>query len=685
MSGRDRGSSRADRMEHERARSLASDAIDIELSAADAAWLAEHLESCGDCRAAAEGYRTLHEELRALPLPEPPRDLWARTAVGLDTVDRERAARARRSARAPRDWLAPRRSGLAFGRRFVPVAAVALAIVVAGVALVYRAPGQAPGSPPGSSTHVAASPSATAQQAAVAVVGGNGYWISPQGGVYEIKGGSAQCTTAATNCAVVTANGEVLGSVASTSAVSIVISPSALNAAVWTDDKVVILPLATNPATVSLDLLTPRPTVAPTPTAVVTPTPAPQATQTPLASAAPSEEPSVAATLTEGPSAAATAPIETPTAAPTETPTPAPTAPPATPAPTAAAVNQPTAILDGYRVVGRAPEFSSDGQWVAFSARPSGQKSGSDVFVWHVGWERAQAVTNVHADLFAGWLGATILISAFHGYDGNAAVPGSPTTALSYIYDPLTDAIRRIERPMLMPVVDPTGRYVVYWSGGVRFDASTGLWGPGQGDLYFDTWASVLADQLTATPVPTPVATPAESAAPTDSDGASESSATPASTEPASTEPAATEPASTPAALPTSAADDRAGLPQLVPLQARSGKVASWVVRWDASGRYVAIWAANGSSEQVGQVTLFSVIPGRDLLNISGTLLSAPARNNIAFDGTQFVYTQPAQGGDGKTYLFALPANLPEPSPSGTPTPTSTPELGETPLPSAAS
>jgi hypothetical protein len=681
MSG-DHGSSRDDRMAHERARSLASDAIDIELGAADAAWLAEHLASCADCRAVAEEYRALHEELRALPAPEPPRDLWARTAAGLDAVDRERAARARRSARTPRDWLAPRRSGLAFGWRFVPVAAVALAIVLAGVALFYQTPARAPGSPGASSPFVAASASATGQPAALAVVGGNSYWVSPQGGVYEIKGASAQCTTATTNCPVVSANGEVLGSVVSTSAVSVVISPSASNAAVWTDDKVVILPLAANPETVSLDLLTPRPTIpVASPAASPTPTPEPQATETPPASATPSEVASMAATMTptEGSSPAATAaPIETPTAVPTETPTPAPTAPPATPAPTAGAVRQPTAILDGYRVVGRAPEFSTDGQWVAFSARPSGQKSGSDVFIWHVGWERAQAVTDVHADLFAGWLGTRILISAFHGDDGGAAVPGNPATALSYIYDPLTDAIRRIDRPMLMPVVDPSGRYVVYWSGSVRFDASTGLWGPGQGDLYFDTWASVLADQPAPTPSPTAVATPVPTAAESAAPSASEAAESPAPV-------ASTAPASTPAAQPAPSLEDRAGLPQLVPLQATSGKVASWVVRWDATGRYVAIWVANGSSDQSGKVTLLNVIPGRDLLNMSGPLLSAPARPGISFDGAQFVYTQPAQGGDGKTYLFALPANPPAPAPSDSPAPPSTQETAETPLPTAGS
>lgn len=75
---------------HERARALASDRLDGPLPASEAIWLDEHLAGCDDCRATAAAYAEDRELLRALPVPEPPRDLWARTSVALD---RERAGR----------------------------------------------------------------------------------------------------------------------------------------------------------------------------------------------------------------------------------------------------------------------------------------------------------------------------------------------------------------------------------------------------------------------------------------------------------------------------------------------------------------------------------------------------------------------------------------------------------------
>ena len=76
---------------HERARLLASDQLDGALSATDAAWLELHLGECRACREIADAYAEDRALLRSLPMPEPPRDLWARTSVALE---RERAARA---------------------------------------------------------------------------------------------------------------------------------------------------------------------------------------------------------------------------------------------------------------------------------------------------------------------------------------------------------------------------------------------------------------------------------------------------------------------------------------------------------------------------------------------------------------------------------------------------------------
>ena len=99
-----------------------------------------------------------------------------------------------------------------------------------------------------------------------------------------------------------------------------------------------------------------------------------------------------------------------------------------------------------------------------------------------------------------------------------------------------------------------------------------------------------------------------------------------------------------------------------MPVGSVPGVVTSWSVRWDATGQYVAIWVADAGVTDIGQVTLLNVIPGTNLLNVNGLLLSASACSNIGFDDSQFVYTSPGQGGDGKTYLFQLPAVPPAPN-----------------------
>jgi len=191
---------------------------------------------------------------------------------------------------------------------------------------------------------------------------------------------------------------------------------------------------------------------------------------------------------------------------PAPTPTHVPSAVPTAGLPT----SQPTAILDGFRIVGSAPQFSPDGSWVAFSARPSDLSTGSDVYVWRAGWASAVAVTTNHADLFAGWFGSRILISEFSSVRAAAESPApaggaSTVEAVSFVYDPSTNNTFRIDRPMLLPAVDPTGRYLVYWSGAVQFDQATGLWGAGAGDLYLDAWANITLIPVNSSATASPI------------------------------------------------------------------------------------------------------------------------------------------------------------------------------------
>ena len=71
-----------------------------------------------------------------------------------------------------------------------------------------------------------------APEAPLTVVKGKSYWMAADAGLYEIKGGSTQCSAADSSCTVANGTGQTLGSVRSDSPVSAVIAPDASRAAV---------------------------------------------------------------------------------------------------------------------------------------------------------------------------------------------------------------------------------------------------------------------------------------------------------------------------------------------------------------------------------------------------------------------------------------------------------------------
>lgn len=676
MSPEFRPSAAADRL-HERAISLAAEAVDADLDPVEAAWLVEHLDSCPDCSGVADEYRAQHLELRSLKAPEPPRDLWARTSAGLDTVDA--GHRYRRQSQPSRART---------GRRplFGTAVAVGFVVLVAGASLLTQSPigRMVPGSRPSGAIAVVPGttvPASEAPQAPLAVVNGTTYWIAADQGVYQIKGSSADCVQAAGSCTVSGGSGETVGSITSDTAVSAVLAPDASQAAVWTADKIAIVPLAAGPQTVPLDLLTPRPTQAatPTPTPTATPTPT-MATVTPPPTSSGSPE--------VPPSISTTPPSASPIASPSPTVSPA----------GGAVVSKPTAILDGYEIVGRNPEFSADGSLVAFSARPVDHSTGPDLFIWKSGDERAHAVTTGHADIFAGWFGHKIMVSEIAAATGGAATGGSTTIVTqSYIFDPADGDTEKIDRPMLVAGVDPTGRYLIYWQGTVEFDPVTGLWQPGKGDLYFDSWANLILQPASLNPKPTSSAdaVASDSVAPSTSPG---SIASPAGESPTAT---ASTTATSALALPTSAATDapsmepglagspeprttssltpeptQSALPQVVSVAGVPASVRRWAVRWDRAGQNVAVWVADPGSPTVGRLGVFSVDRASGLLG--QTLAADEVLSTIGFDDSNLVYTSAM---DGKTYVKPVPVI---PPPVSTPTPPTRSQAPASTVPSGA-
>ena len=641
----------ADEPIHDRARMLAAESVDGPIEPGDAEWLGAHLAACPDCAAVAEHYRVIHLELRALATPEPPRDLWARTSAALDQIDAKAARRSPGKAGAGRKGNRP---------LVATAVAVGCVVVVAAASLLAQSPVIAPATAPTRSDDVALaaqSPaqSLAAQGAPLAVVNGTSYWIASDGGVYQIKGGTTQCTAADGSCTVASGGGNTLGSIVSDQVVSAAIAPDATRAAVWTTDKVVILPLASKPQTVSIDLLTPKPTLAATPTPRA-------ATATAVSPTTPS-------------ASASTAAVQTPT--PVPTPTPIPSSPAsATPASPAPAATQPIAILSGYEIVGRDPEFSADGNLVAFAARPVDHSTGPDVFLWRSGQEQATRITFRHAALFAGWYGGRILISEISAGSSGGA---SAARSTSYIWDPSTGKTLAIGRPMLLPAVDPTGKYLVYWSGTVELDSATGLWGPASGDLYFDSWSNLTLAPASFAPVVAPTATPSPSpspsptAEPTLSPSPSLEPSPAGSPTAAPSEAATAEPSSEPSAT---ASQPQPGMPQILPVAAASNMVDLWVVAWDAAGGHVAVWVADPGSSRIGRLSLFSIDRGSGRVATNEPLLAADkVLASVAFDDGHLVYTSAI---DGKMYMQAVPAvppstvatpvpPTPGPSPSGAP------------------
>jgi hypothetical protein len=657
---------------HERARSLAVEAVDSELEPFDAAWLEAHLATCPECGAIADEYRAQRLELRSLEVPEPPRDLWARTSAALDAIDGGASGRKQSRPSSGRP-----------GRRplFGTAIAVGFVVLVAGASLVAQSPiaNVVPGITLPGAVALATGSSVLASQvpqAPLAVVDGTSYWIASDQGVYQIKGSTADCVPASGSCTVTGDSGQTLGSITSDTSVSAVLAPDASQAAVWTDNKIVIVPLSTTPQPVSLDLLTPRPTHAATPALAVSPTPAP-ASPTPASTGTPAVSPagvSPAAISMVPSSIASLVATATPTASPT--PTPAPTAGPA--------VTKPTAILDGYEIVGRNPEFSADGSLVAFSARPADHRTGPDVFIWQSGQEQARAVTSRHSDLFAGWLGQKILVSEIAAGTCADTTTGAAEMigTTSCLFDPASGNVLRIDRPMLVAGVDPTGRYLIYWSGAVEFDTVSGLWQPGKGELYFDRWADLTLvpaspdPKSSASPGPTATGSTAPSREPSREPSRVPSrvpslSPSPAAdqtapaTEAPSTQPGtqgSPQPSATPSVSAKTPEPTQSALPQLLSVANSPASVRQWAVRWNAAGQNVAVWVADAGSVKIGRLSVFSIDPASGLL--SPTMSAGEALSAIGFDNSNFVYTSAV---DGKTYMKPVPVMPPAAAPTSVP------------------
>ena len=618
---------------HDRAQALLGERFTEPVDAGDVAWLEEHLAGCADCRAIDAAYRADRRELRALAVPEPPRDLWARTSAALD------AERQRR----PQPVASPARAaGTVVGirpLRLTPQVALGLAAGVVGVFLVgsllepaVQPPDVALGSPlaPSGSSGLAglATP--------IAVPGGDVAWsVRAPDGTYSLQEAPVNqvCPTGATaDCSPIDIHSQGVA--------AIPVTPTSVYASLALHQFVVLGRQAGSngvglyvvsvggPAQPASPSPTVRPSAppsapaSPSPSAGATPTPTPSAgpsasavATSPTPSSGPSSSPGASPSESPAPaspsaSASSAASSPTPVATPSVSPA---SLPPGTPAPTAAAV---IAIASDLTVLGDTASYSPDGSWFAFSARDVHDSDGSDIYVWHTGAERAIAATTDHRSTYAGWAGARIVGSRVAAPSASPSSDGSAKLeATSFFVDPATLDETPLAAPAWRPVVDPTGSYVLYWAGTVVPDPTTHGWMTGTGRLVLAPWS-----KLSGPPV-------SSSRSPARSSGTATSQASPG-------------PASGPSFEPIE-----------LPADLASAAGLDWEARWDETGSHLAIWIADRADPSIGHLALVTIDRRTGLADPAGpSLRDRPALPGFALgDGHLAWATPPGQDGQGST------------------------------------
>jgi hypothetical protein len=453
---------------HERARVRAAERLDGPLGLAEATWLDEHLSACPDCAAVAAAYANDQVALRALrdAAPQPPRDMWARTAAA---IERESVARGRSQA--------PERAS----RRRVPLgvlSGVAVIAVVIGASALSSGwlafPNSAPGDvASGGATDAPTGPEASTLAAApptpFAVGAGNVAWVraGPDGTYYRDAAIERVCPVGGTaDCANVDAKQERLDLGLAAAPRTIIGSPTDGQAVVVGDgdggDQLLVMALPDGNDTAGSG---PEESGEPTDTSEPTTTP-PPSTATPTTG--PSGEPVESVEPTTSPEATPTSSVE-----------PSPTVVP-TPESTLAAY---VAIAQGVTVVGESAAFSPDGRWFAFTARPADGTGGPDIWVWRVGDQNATQLTTDGAHVFGSWAGSKVVGSTAgsDGADGDAA----PTSVL---IDPASGATEAIDEAVWRPVVDRDQSRAVAWTGTVRRTDDGSGWAPSDGRLQLGPW-----------------------------------------------------------------------------------------------------------------------------------------------------------------------------------------------------
>jgi hypothetical protein len=530
------------------------------LDEGDSTWLESHLAGCAECRLEHEAYLADRQLLRALRdhQPEPPRDLWARTSA---VIEREAARHARGQNGFPLgERLVPRRVRLPLG--VLSGALVALVVVATSLAPRNPSTGGLPSAGASDVAHVSpeVGPSPLAvNPAPIAWVqtGADGTTRVITADVAEVcpseKSGCAPLQHPAGSSLMLGAPPEAL-----------VGSPSSNQLIIVSGSQ------GSHPGSV-----------------IVVPVPTP------------------AAESTASPAGSSSTPTKVPTAPPSPGATPAGSLAP-TPVPTPVGAHS---IAEGVAVVGET-RYSADGKWLAFSAQPLDGSTGPDLYVWNGTDPTAVAVTTDHATYFSSWLGDTILASRLPGAEGRSTPTTGPSPVapptdaarfpiferhpVSFVFDPATGASTDLSTAdVWLPTVDPTGRFMTYWSGSViAGPAKSGL-RLGTGHLVLDGWLAPLGAPVTST--------------------APDASAAPARVGPAGT-----------------------------PVELVAGPVTAFNTQFDPTGTRLAVWVADAGNGTIGTLRLVVLDPALGAINDKLTpLQSERALKGVSMDEGRLAWVSP--------------------------------------------
>ena len=561
---------------HERARMRIAERMSGDIGVDETAWLEAHLESCALCTAVAAQYTADRDALRALrgAAPEPPRDLWARTAAAIEQEAGGRpvtaAAASRRTSRIPLGAL----SGIAV------IALVVGVSTLSGGIGNWNTPDSATDKPSDrvSTTGGEEGSEPVGPRATPFTVGAGAVsWVDKDADGrmgFNRADIDEVCPSEMSGCPVLEQPTQERLAL-DTQPRTIIGSPTDGQAVVISDD------LSGGTRLLLLDLPEGTPTPEATPSAAASPTPT--ATETARDTASPSLASETPAPSADVPSSSPTESPGTDTSAGTPSPTPVlvSASPSLSPSPSVAAS---LAIASDIELVGESAAFSADGSWFAFTARPADGSRGPDVYIWRVGDATARALTTDGSTVFASWDGGLVVASR---PDSATSAEGA-VSAVTVRIDPASS----VETPagdMWRPVVDPTRKRVIGWSGTIVRSADASSWTPETGTLELQGW---------------------------------------------------TETGSTPAGA------GQGRDPGRVVADAAS---AGFDVRWDERGEWVAIWIADAVDPNVGRLSLYRVNAGRDRLEIPHNLpTGVPALPGFSIGHGRLAWaTPPGQDGEG--------------------------------------